>query len=434
MSVSYLIYDSPLLYIDLKLFITYFIDYYIIFKVFLEMEYHRNEQNEIIITIDGVSYMPNDDLEFTLNNGKTCVLFACTVSTRTHTTVADYKDHYMQIPAVILKDDAMEIIQSFVNISMHTVKFSSVPVNATFSDAIDSLKTSLINLGYSTVNKAKAAQNSTDRIQQDDLTEQIVPILTSLLNNVNLNAVGVLAGEPKCIDVVTDGMQCSRLLSYIMEHIHLYTSYDESMLQNHSINTAPYLLNSIVRIITLDRSIIQSNLFTTSLDIITHYLIAVLFDMVTDKCSKVLYIERKNQAAADLVARYVQNYPQLLQIRSAQDLGKLPPNFWTQIGLEPIQLNPYILAYRFDDKQRILFCYEQMIQQINQIDSNINWFSPIEFWNLLEAMSNNMDASLYKIDDAGISNLMPKLFEIIQSMKHIDPVVNKLADASKSFL
>ena len=156
--------------------------------------------------------------------------------------------------------------------------------------------------------------------------------------------------------------------------------------------------------------------------------------MVTDKCSKVLYIERKNQAAADLVARYVQNYPQLLQIRSAQDLGKLPPNFWTQIGLEPIQLNPYILAYRFDDKQRILFCYEQMIQQINQIDSNINWFSPIEFWNLLEAMSNNMDASLYKIDDAGISNLMPKLFEIIQSMKHIDPVVNKLADASKSFL
>ena len=75
-----------------------------------------------------------------------------------------------------------------------------------------------------------------------------------------------------------------------------------------------------------------------------------------------------------------------------------------------------------------------MIQQINQIDSNINWFSPIEFWNLLEAMSNNMDASLYKIDDAGISNLMPKLFEIIQSMKHIDPVVNKLADASKSFL
>ena len=337
MSVSYLIYDSTLLYIDLKLFITYFIDYYIIFKVFLEMEYHRNEQNEIIITIDGVSYMPNDDLEFTLNNGKTCVLFACTVSTRTHTTVADYKDHYMQIPAVILKDDAMEIIQSFVNISMHTVKFSSVPVNATFSDAIDSLKTSLINLGYSTVNKAKAAQNSTDRIQQDDLTEQIVPILTSLLNNVNLNAVGVLAGEPKCIDVVTDGMQCSRLLSYIMEHIHLYTSYDESMLQNHSINTAPYLLNSIVRIITLDRSIIQSNLFTTSLDIITHYLIAVLFDMVTDKCSKVLYIERKNQAAADLVARYVQNYPQLLQIRSAQDLGKLPPNFWTQIGLEPIQ-------------------------------------------------------------------------------------------------
>ena len=289
-------------------------------------------------------------------------------------------------------------------------------------------------MGYSTVNKAKAAQNSTDRIQQDDLTEQIVPILTSLLNNVNLNAVGVLAGEPKCIDVVTDGMQCSRLLSYIMEHIHLYTSYDESMLQNHSINTAPYLLNSIVRIITLDRSIIQSNLFTTSLDIITHYLIAVLFDMVTDKCSKVLYIERKNQAAADLVARYVQNYPQLLQIRSAQDLGKLPPNFWTQIGLEPIQLNPYILAYRFDDKQRILFCYEQMIQQINQIDSNINWFSPIEFWNLLEAMSNNMDASLYKIDDAGISNLMPKLFEIIQSMKHIDPVVNKLADASKSFL
>ena len=399
-----------------------------------KMEYKRNEQNEIIITIDGIDYKPNDDLEFTLTNGKACVLFACTVSTRTHSTVAEYKDHYMQIPAVIPKDDAIEIIQSFANISMHTVRFSSVPTNATFGEAIDRLKTSLINLGYSTVNKAKAAQNSTDRIKQEDLTEQIVPILTSLLNNVNLNAVGVLAGEPKCIDVVTDGMQCSQLLSYIMEHIHLYTSYDESMLENHSINTAPYLLNSIVRIITLDRSIIQSNLLTTSLDIITHYLIAVLFDMVTDKCSKVLYIERKNKVAADLVSKYVQNYPQLLQIRSAQDLGKLPPNFWTQIGLEPIQLNPYILAYRFDDKQRILFCYEQMIQQINQIHNNIKWFTPVEFWNLLEGMSTNMDASLYKIDDVGISTLMPKLFEIIQSMKHIDPVVNKLADASKSFM
>jgi hypothetical protein len=75
-----------------------------------------------------------------------------------------------------------------------------------------------------------------------------------------------------------------------------------------------------------------------------------------------------------------------------------------------------------------------MIQQINQIDSNINWFTPVEFWNLLEGMSINMEAALYSIDDAGISTLMPKLFEIIQSMKNIDPVVNKLADASKSFM
>lgn len=359
------------------------------------------------VHIDGAVHKLNEDREFTVN-GLCYVVFFATLSTRTHHKVTDYEDVGHKIPALILKDDAVRLVQHFANISAHSLRLTTVPPTTDFEGAINELKNLIIQTSLDP--QAQDAGNSplVDRVALD----RIVSILNEIVTSISVSDCldGIKAGRPICISLNTHNQSLSLIVEQLFEFIHAYTSYDEKTIAYHSLNTCLYILYSIMRILFVERSTFQSDLFVTKNDIIIHYFVSMLMDMITDKCSYELYIKGRHPDASAIVKKYRMRYPVLHRVLTKNDVNKVPKRFYDEASAEPIKLLPYLLTYNMNPKERILYTYNAFVREFNK-HANGNCFSCDELWTILENLSAGMVNDHYRSET--FFSILPRLVTLL---------------------
>ena len=120
------------------------------------------------------------------------------------------------------------------------------------------------------------------------------------------------------INVDLKKISMGKLLEYLLDYIVAYNTYHPQVISYHSLNNNIGYLYLILYILTVDASILVSNVFTKREDIILHSFFSIFIDILTDKCGKILFIEEKNVYAATILRKYRTHYPVLAKITSRQ--------------------------------------------------------------------------------------------------------------------
>lgn len=375
------------------------------------------------VKLDDVVYNVDDNREFVTDGRQRYVVYLSTLSTRTHQSVADYVDRGFKVPAVMLHSDAVKLIQYFANISGHSLTLSTVPVNGDFAETLVRLKDELVAAAAS--RSANAGDCGGDAAAA---FEKTMSILGELIANINLAdcETGIKAGRPVRICLNTQNQPVAVILEQLFEFVFAYTSYAEETIAYHSLNTCTYILYAVMRILFLEKSTFQSDLFTAKSDLILHHFISVLYDLVTDRCSYELYIKGRHPEAAAIVKKYRIKYPILNRVMTKLDVHKLPRALLEEAASEPVKLLPYLVTYNMQPKERILYTYETFLNEfIKQAGPGDGWLTCNELWDVLESLSSGMDNDRYRSET--FFGVLPKLVSILKdNARGADPLVGRL--------
>lgn len=357
--------------------------------------------DEYIIINDRLKFNINPQTkEFDYENGVRYICYNLNINLRTHNTICEYVDETFKIPAVIEKTKAVDLIKKLINISAHNLSITSIPCDKTINQAYDEIKTSLKHMILS------SNHNIHDSNIMNELNK-MMKIFSSCVDSIQSEDIekGILASYPMCYNLKIDinTTPVGKVLEYLLEYIVAYNSFHPNTLPYHSLNNNIGHIYTIIYILTVDSSSIDSNVFTKTEDIILHSLFSKFMDVVTDRCGKILFINENNTHAKTILRQYHTKYPILSKITSretAKLYGHQLGPIIEQLQKEEINLIPFLISYTMSDEERILYIYEYISRNKQVLEKDkiqTKWFSSEEYLNILKKVTESVKKSMYTI-------------------------------------
>ena len=349
---------------------------------------------DCIVINNNEKYLLNSQGEFNIS-GTRYITFKLPVTLRTHISICNYHDKSFHIPAIIEYSKAVDLIKKLLNISAHNLSVNSIPCDKSISEAYDDIKESLKNM----ISLIKVDEYETQ--MQADKIMKIFAHICDLIQPEEIEQ-GILASYPMCYKINVDLQKISmgKLLEYLLDYIVAYNIYHPQVISYHSLNNNIGYLYLILYILTVDASILVSDIFTKREDIILHSFFSIFIDILTDKCGKILFIEEKNVYAATILRKYHTHYPVLAKITSRQAAllhGHQLDSIFSEAQNEGINLIPYLVSYTMPDEERLLYLYEYFLHNKSYFQ-NHNSLPPIEYLGLLKKITESVHDSFYSIN------------------------------------
>lgn len=352
-------------------------------------DFIMSESSQIV----GIKYedkeYPIDDTGYMCKIGdQSYCIYRSIQSLRTHNSVADYSDTKYDIPVIISMEDALYLIQKFVNLTQHSITIVNFPPNATVEETLKDI---------------------IEKMQSNEKISKLLAVGVSLLNEKTLvDAFSV--GTKSLITLEVPNNSISSTLTYIEELIYSYVTYDDCLLHIHPLNSHLSMLLYCFRCLLSNMIILPRNIFVNPDQLVVHYFVSLIMDLFTDRCSKELFINRRSDAATNILKKYHMKYPILTKINTIEQWNLLPSSFYDEIAHESVSLMPYILTYNMSDENRILCIYNHLKKAIDTTDEHRKLLSAEEFYLILTKFAANVNKSYYSY------NVFLEVLPIIQSV------------------
>ncbi|UHB41743.1 P51 [Macrobrachium rosenbergii nudivirus] len=380
------------------------------------MPEYCNETNTI--TIDGKKYTLVNN-QFTHEN-ENYTLYNFTTSMVKHKknslseTETKYFDNPMIIPNRYLKDNVEDII----NIAHYqlSLSFPNKHICGTDSGMVNAISRMKEN-----INKTLIESESINSVFKNVLTT-----LFDYIKNINLNKfIANLPNITKFDIKYNDTVENSKVFADLIKYMVLHNNLDDHLINNRSM----CLLTDILFFIMLINILLQSisvktanhmNL-SSNTTLILHLIIEFVYNLITMKIDKEMFINQKNEQAKSLILRYFNKYPILSSGKSFDEKMMVLSNdqkFMDEIKTEMVDLYPYIIFYTLADKQRIKLYYKsikesQMKNKIN-LDTikNVNWIPDSEYIVMLQDFANKHSDMFVRYDIDAFTSFINKFINI----------------------
>lgn len=385
-----------------------------------EITLYTNNDSKQIVHLDS-NYRFKDP-----KNDTVYVLYSSVQAMRQHESVANYRDTEVTIISAIRYDVAQEFIQLVSNLT-HPY-FTMLPVNATFRESLSRLRDMLL-----TMHRLEFPQGTGDA--QERAGQIIVEIVNGLLENLDYDQFKAAINNSDMInikyDIIRDNctgevLNAFHVLSELTRNIYRFTSFEEQFLKYYTLNNYIFSMLSVLRLVLIDSSIPEYGGYADTQTLLMHALVSMFYDMVVDRSTFELYIRPLytnkvfNTKAYELMQYFNIKYPILKHITNREELNKVfnHTDMIEEMRSHPINIFPYFLTLRMDDKSRILYIYSTILSMLNEKDNadyikkicnldneNMNFISPNELWNeILVPLAEDMKPRRSE----GIGGSLPK--------------------------
>nr|WOZ57608.1 P51 [Menippe mercenaria nudivirus] len=218
------------------------------------------------------------------------------------------------------------------------------------------------------------------------------------------------------------------ILEDLIKYVVYHNNYHESIVENRGLSVLPdtiFLLTLISVILNAHNVTIVTEVSNTGLsEILIHVIIEEIFNIITMRLDKVMFIEERNSTARALKKKYYTNFP-ILQNKNTCTEAILKilqnnPQFMKQIEKESVQLFPYIALYSLSDKQRIKLLYTTFNNNNvnNAFNADINWLTPDDFITALSNFSKQHSDTYSRYDTNSFMEIVEK-FITLSSQENI---------------
>lgn len=353
----------------------------------------------------------NADHEF-LYNGESFMLVNLTTTLVKHATAGfgDLEVKYFDYLVAMRKDDAIKNKTNLINALQNNIQVTkgTEPLLATqdLSKTIELIKSRILQ-------KLQAGES---QIQTN--IRQGLQILISRVKDFKMQEMVNSLPNTTKIDLNYPGNTSdSTIISDLAKYIMYHNNYHPSTVNNRMLCTIPdtVFLLTLVDLLMDTYTVRWSDgvNLTTTQDIMVHTIIEALFNMMTMRIDRELFVQERNEAAKKIKRRYYTNFPILTKNKSIDELLFYLNNdtkFMKEIESESVKLFPFIALYGLSDKQRVATCYNKCRnnKEVNDAcDNRINWLSTDKFIQLLQQFSIEHSQDFMRYD----TDLFVKLVE-----------------------
>lgn len=348
-------------------------------------------------------------------NGKTWVLYNNVLTMRKHSSLATFETKKFKMPYIISREDAMDTIHLIINISANHLNIIDKStkrslVTKSFIDTFNEIKSKL----------SKFADQQKNTTEVDSTIFESLALLTQICDKISAEDIlkGLFAAKSNKITIAIDtNDSISTVLSQLVEYIINYTSFDESIIQMRGLNNAMDYMYTIISILNMFSSIPPSNIYSTLNNSIMHQLMELLYDTVTDRSSKELFILERSFAATEMKKHYFQKYKFLKTSNAITSPELGTSNLCNELANENISMYPHILTFTMSDNERISYLYNYFLSNKNKIPDmkNSKWLTELEFLEVLHKFWTPTTERFSVYDAAILGDIITKLLEMIPS-------------------
>lgn len=334
------------------------------------------------------------DNQFIYNNER-WMLYRSPVTWRLHYDLMRYVDVPMpNLLHIIPLEKAKMLVELFCGLTNPVIMLiyqknntPYVEVSNDLSKITEKFKTHLIQFLSSTKKLGSFTETNLD-----DNTKNLLKVIEqgiSFIDHIDVDYIykGFISSNPVNCQIGIDNKPFYVIYEYIMNIIHYILNFDQCFINSQSFNSE---LNYMLRFLLLMNTYysftsIESG--SNSLDLFFHYFLCGILDIITDRTSRELFIDKRHQGATELRTYFEYNYPFLKKFTSPSKMKELMQNgkvnktlydkFVDEIKDHNIKLYPFILTWNFElDMDRFKFIYKEIKKEMkkdnNRLFSNFN--------------------------------------------------------------
>lgn len=353
--------------------------------------------------VNGLYKVPISEKKVFLYNKESYLLYNFTTTLVKHKNAGfgDMETKYFDHILAMKEDEAIKILENLVNVLQNqvcvTIGEKELEVEASLEDTIEAIKETVL---------LKLHEN---RVNIDGNFKQVVEILVNQLKEYKpQDMLNSLPEMTKLNLRYPENVNSSQIISDLIKYIVFHNTFHDSIINNRSISVFPdtvFLLALVCVIMgSFNVKVVEQINFTNLHDLLIHCIIEAIYNLVTMRLDRELFIMERNENATAIKKKYYNNFPILKKNKPVDELFALLNNdskFMKAIELESVKMFPFIALYSLSDKQRVKICYTKCSKNPDfekAYNNKIKWIQPEKFISLLEDFSKHHSTDFSRYD------------------------------------
>lgn len=354
---------------------------------------------------NGTTYKLDANNNFT-HDGTSYIIYNNCTTTRTHTSLTEFTTQLYSIPMIMESSVALDVVNYIINLNCFLMNFVDKSGRSlkskTWTEACDALMSEL----KLTVNQSSIEQ-----------ANMIIESLDALYKSISLDRVEKALHSSKIIPInatLDIKSPLGTVLSGLMSYVGDYITFGEGTINHRLLNSSMDLIFTVISLFADFKStLIHTDLFTDKPALIGNRMAGFVYDFLTDRVTKELFIKRRNKIACDLINQYEAQFPFLRNNNvDAINSQLVLSNLMATLENESLELYPYITLLYVDDNTRLakLYAYFSANQKA-LANTNFKWPSRVEYFNIIKSFVPSLNTPLI-YDSTLLLDSLPKIINL----------------------
>ncbi|UOT91782.1 P51 [Aratus pisonii nudivirus] len=371
------------------------------------MESFLYNPDKKLIQTEKASSQVNDEGKF-IYNGKiyTLVNFTTTLVKHSKKGFGDMEVKYFDHLVVMEEECCKQGVIDLANILQYQLEVGCDTSNETIGSK-DQLIDTLNRNRYKIIHNI---ENNDSNLNLNDNLKEIIKMLVEQVKQFDSNKmIDSLPKLPKLKRIFKRTTPNNVILEELIKYIIKHNTFDDSVVNYRGLTIYPDTLFILILIgVMLDFhnvNIVNMVNFCTIQDLLIHMVIEMVYNVITMKIDRELFVLERNSMAKEIKHRYYFKFPELKKENYHEVLALLDKNqkFKNMLEKESINMFPYIALYGQSDKKRVEFYYIQCSKNKElkeSYENKIRFLDPKVFINLLQefSISHSKDFERYNTE------------------------------------
>ncbi|UBZ25504.1 P51 [Crangon crangon nudivirus] len=379
-----------------------------------------SDANNVINTlnINSLSYPIDPKTQSVQYGDCRYIIFQNTIMLRQHKTVYDFTTKCVKVPMLIPETDALRMCEYIMNCAVNSINFVNKDTQASLATASIAETLSAIRNELKSLLKTTQDNLSPEEEQKHASTiTQTMEMLTVLSDAISDEEIadGCLANYA-CMRPTVEmdtSLSVAKVLEELIAFLCKYITYDETIVNIRGLNSSVDSIFNIIYIIIGVKVFIPVDLYTENTDLIMNTIISLLYDLITDRCSRELFIKGRNTIAAGIWDKYKRKYRGL----ACGDLSQFPnenKDMMAELKGETVKLLPHIITYSMSDENRTTYIYHHMYEHRKDVEhiSTDNWLHVDEILDLLQKLADSTTKTPSRYSVEIFIDFLPKIISM----------------------
>lgn len=379
-----------------------------------DIKFELTDNERVLRLTNGLSGYLDENSEALIGNVRTYMAFDSCLLLRTHTSVSRYTDRIVQVPMILESGRARRYLSFGLSLLQNHLRIlnTSVPITSSIEEAVYAMFQEVESLNF--------------YMGSDEMSKTIKMAFDSMKSMVNLSQLGLGIRESNIvpIEVATKG-NLRGDFQYLFEYLTLYLTYDDTLIEHHSMNNNHHMLLIILYSMILSETIQHVQVPCTSDELMFHQIFAFGIDCVTHRHFRTLFVEERNTNAVAIKKHIKKLVP--MDIRTPEHAKQALMQYGELNGVDT-DLYPYYYLFGLNEKDRIMFMFRLYMNSVVAHGKKID-LTPNDFWALLLTLSRcDKSATGWLTEDRYVKEKIVHMLPTLQALAK-----NEAADIVNSF-